>query len=126
MGDPVKLRAPHHTVRRVRIIASLLPLGSVALLFGAAAIAGKLDSSAFFSRLTSPTVLFFAVLFIAILLPAYMRIYYVLLLDAKGVFTASERRLYQTKKQRWEYYLLRSALVAGVLTGGFAVWMRWH
>jgi hypothetical protein len=117
---------PRHTVRRARIIAPLMPLGSVALLLGAAAIAGKLDSAAFFSRLTSPTVVFLVVLFMAILFPAYMRIYYVLLLGAKGVFTASQRRAYQAGKQRWEWYLLRAGLVAGVLTVGFAVWVRWH
>jgi hypothetical protein len=126
MGDPAKHRTSRHTVRRARITASLLPLGSLVLLFGAAAITGKLDSSVFFSRLTSPKVIFFLVLFISILFPAYLRIYYVLLLDAKGVFTASERGAYQTAKQRWEYYLFRAALVAGVLIVGFAVWMRLH
>jgi hypothetical protein len=98
----------------------------LALLCGAATIAGKLDSATSFSRLTSSSVVFFAALLLAILLPAYARIYFVLLLRAKGVFTASERRTYQAGKQRWEGYLWRAALAAGVLTAGFAVWTRWH
>ncbi len=125
MAAPVKHPSSRQTVRRARIIASLLPLGSMALLFGAAAIAGNLDRTTAFSRFTSVRVVFFVVLFMAILFPAYMRIYYVLLLNAKGVFTMSERRLYQEGKQRWERYLLRAALAAGVLTVGFAVWVRW-
>jgi hypothetical protein len=126
MTDPAKQSASRHTVRRARIIALSMPVGSLTLLFGGAAIAGQLDSATFFSRLTSFPVVFILVLFIAILFPAYMRIYFVLLLDVTGVFTASERRAYQAGKQRWECYLRRAALVAGVLLVGFAVWLRWR
>ncbi len=96
------------------------------LLFGGAAIAGGLDRATALSRFTSPGVVFFTVLFLAILLPAYLRIYYVLLLKAKGVFTADERRMYQAGKQRWERHLLRAALAAGIMTAGFALWVKWR
>jgi hypothetical protein len=126
MAEPVKHRDSRPTVRRARLIAALLPLGSVAVLLGAAAVTTGLSIGAFCARLTSPFVILLIILFISILFPAYMRIYYILLLDAKGVFTASERRMYQAGKRRWESFLLRVALVAGLVLVGFAVWMRWH
>jgi hypothetical protein len=126
MAEPVKPRTSRHTVRRARIIASLMPLGSLAVLLGAAAVTSGLSIEAFFALLTSPLVVLVVILFLSILFPAYMRIYYVLLLDAKGGGTASERRAHQAGKQRWEGCLLRAALVAGVLLAGLAVWVRWH
>jgi hypothetical protein len=126
MAEPAKHRTSHRTIRRARIIALLMPLGSVAILLGAAAATTGLSIEAFFARLASPLVVLLIILFISILFPAYMRIYYTLLLDAKGVFTASERRTYQAGKQRWEGYLLRAALIAAVLLVGIAVWVRWH
>jgi hypothetical protein len=122
MDEPAKQRA----IWRARLMASLLPLGSMTLLFVAAACAGKLDSATFFSRLTSPIVIFLLCLFIAILFPAYMRIYYILLLNIKGMFTAQERRTNQGRKQRWERYLLRAALVSSAMLVGLGVWVRWH
>jgi hypothetical protein len=129
MAEPVKHRTSHQTVRRARLIAALMPLGSLAILLGAAAATTGLSIEAFFARLASPLVVLLLILFISILFPAYMRIYYVLLLDAKGVFMASERRMYQEGKLRWERYLLRAALVVGVVLvvlAGFAVWARWR
>jgi hypothetical protein len=93
-----------------RIIAALLPLGSLGLLLGAATIADKLDSATFFARLTSPPAVFLVILLSAIFLPAYRRIYLVLLLKVTGVFTASERRAYQAAKERWKGYLWRGAV----------------
>jgi hypothetical protein len=125
MAEPFTHPSSHRTIRRARIIASMLPLASLALLIGGAAIVGRLDGKAFLNRLTSGPAPVLIVLFIAILLPAYVRIYYVLLLDAKGVFTAAERRRFRESKQRWERYLLRTALAAGFFLLVLGVWRRW-
>lgn len=121
MGEPAKQRA----IWRARLMASLLPLGFMTLLFVAAAHAGKLGSSTFFSRLTSPIVICLLSLFISILFPAYMRIYYISLLNIKGMFTAQERRTYQGHKQRWGRYLFRAALVSCIMVVGLGVWVTW-
>jgi hypothetical protein len=122
LHEPDKRRA----IRRAKIIAALMPLGSIVLLLGMAAIAGNLGSAAFLARLTSPLVVFLLCLLVSILLPAYLRIYYVVVLNNHGVFTAQERRLYQIRKQHWEWYLLRAALLAGVMLVGLGIWVRWH
>jgi heme A synthase len=103
-----------------------MPLVCLAILLGAAAATTGLSIETFFVRLTSPLVVLLLILFISILFPAYMRIYYILLLDAKDVFTASERRTYQEGKLRWERYLLRAALVVGVVLAGLVAWVRWR
>ena len=54
-------------------------------------------------------------LFYLIYLPASLRIYYILLLNATGVFTAEERRYYQEGKRKCGKYLCISALLAGIL-----------
>jgi hypothetical protein len=102
-------------LRRSRTIAGLLMFGSVAgILVGAAAV-NRLSPADFLARLRSPRVVLFLALFYLIYLPATLRIYYILLLNSKGVFTALERHYYQESKQKWEKYLFRFALLAGIL-----------
>jgi hypothetical protein len=122
MGEPAKQRV----IRRARLKASLVPLGSLAFLLAGAGLSGAGGAATWFSRLTTPLVLFLLCLLIGILFPAYMRIYYVLLLGPKGVFSAQERQTYQHGKIRWERYLIRAACMAGGLVLLLGAWVRWH
>ena len=110
----VKLKAKS-VIRRGRIIAGLLIFGSLAGLLGGAAAVNRTGAADFFARVSSPRAILWLGLFYLIYLPASLRIYYILLLNATGVFTAEERRYYQESKQKWEKYLFRAALLAGVL-----------
>jgi hypothetical protein len=92
-------------IRRARVTAWLLPLGSLGVFLGAVAASTQLSWADFFARLGSPLVILLFFLFALIYLPATLRIYYVLLLDAKGVFTAAERRGYQERQRFWEKVL---------------------
>ena len=112
--DSINLKA-RQTIRRGRIIAGLLIFGSMAGILGGAAAVNRLSAADFFARFCSPRAILWFGLFYLIYLPASLRIYYILLLNAKGVFTASERHYYQEGKQKWEKYLFRSALLAGIL-----------
>ncbi len=113
-------------IRRSRVTVGLLLLGSMAALLIGPALVGRMDAGQFLSRLLSPAVLALLGLFYLIYLPASLRIYYVLLLGAKGVFSAPERQYFLNRKQRWEKYLFRASLLAGVLAIGLAVVLRWH
>ncbi len=119
----IKLKAKS-VIRRCRINTGLLLFGSLAGILGGAAAVNRLGVADFFARLSSPKAIFFLGLFYLIYVPASLRIYYILLLNAKGVFTASERRNYQEGKRKWEKYLFRSALLAGILVVLLAV-MLW-
>jgi hypothetical protein len=92
---------------------------------GAAAALSKLSWAGFFVRLCSPLVILLLILWALIYFPATLRIYYILLLDAKGVFTAIERQCYQERKKFWEEMLLKGALFAGVGLAGLGVFLFW-
>lgn len=111
-------------IRRCRIIAGLLIFGSLGGILGGAAAVNRLGVADFFARFSSPRAILALGLFYLIYIPASLRIYYILLLSAKGVFTASERHYYQEGKQKWEKYLLRSALLAGILVVLLAAMLR--
>jgi hypothetical protein len=111
-------------MRRCRIIAGLLILGSLAGILGGAAAVNRLSAADFFARFGSPRAIIALGLFYLIYLPASLRIYYILLLNAKGVFTAAERHYYLEGKQKWEKYLFRSALLAVILVVLFVVMVR--
>jgi hypothetical protein len=111
-------------IRRGRIITGVLLFGSLAGLVGGAAAVNWQGAADFFARLSSSKAIFFLGLFYLIYVPASLRIYYILLLDAKGVFAAEERRYYQEGKRKWEKYLFRSALLAVILVVLFAVMLR--
>jgi hypothetical protein len=113
-GNPSNPKA-RRVVRRARIIAWLLPLVSLSLLLGAAAVIGKVSLDEFFIRLTSPLVVILLCLWGLIYLPASVRIYYILLLRATGIFKAAERQRYRGLKQQWDRYLLKTALLAAIL-----------
>ena len=112
------------TIRRSRIITGLLIFGSLAGFLGSAFLVGRQSAADFFARLSSAKAIFFLGLFYLIYVPASLRIYHILLLNAKGVFTASERRNFQAGKQKWEKYLFRAALLAGILVVLLAVMLR--
>ena len=121
MSDDSSKFAARRVIRRSRIIAGLLLFGSLAGILGGAAAVNRLSAADFFARFSSPRAIFVLGLFYLIYLPASLRIYYILLLNAKGVFTAEERRYYQEGKRKWEKYLFRSALLAGILVVLLAV-----
>jgi hypothetical protein len=64
-------------------------------------------------------------LFALIYLPAMVRIYYILLFDAKGVFTATERQWHQKRKQFWEKVLFKGGLLVGAIIVGLGVFLSW-
>jgi hypothetical protein len=103
------------TIRRCRIIAALLIFGSLAGLIGGAAVVNRQNAAEFFARFSSPKAFLLLGMFYLLYVPASLRIYYILLLNAKGIFTASERRHYQAGKRKWEKYLSGSAILAGIL-----------
>ena len=119
----IKLKA-ESVVHRGRIITGLLIFGSLAGILGGAAAVNRLSAADFFARFSSPTAIIALGLFYLIYLPASLRIYYILLLNAKGVFTVPERHYYQEGKQKWERYLFRSALLAVILVVLLAVMIR--
>ena len=123
LDDTRKVEA-RRLIRRGRIITGLLLLGSLAGILGGAAAVNRLGFADFFARFSSPRAILALGLFYLIYLPASLRIYYILLLNATGVFTASERRYYQKGKQQWEKYLFRAALLAGILVILLAVVLR--
>jgi hypothetical protein len=108
-------------IRRCRITAGLLLFGSLAGILGGAAAVNWQGAADFFARLSSPKAILALGLFYLIYLPASLRIYYILLLNDKGVFTASERHYYQEGKRKWEKYLFKAALLAGILVVLLAV-----
>ena len=110
-------------MRRARVIAWLFPLGSLAVLLGAAAVVNNMTRAEFLARLGSPIVVLLFCLLALIYIPATIRIYYVMLLDAKGVFTAAQRQKYRECKQLWEKLLLKAALIAGVGLVVLGVWL---
>ncbi|MCL4500281.1 MAG: hypothetical protein M1438_00305 [Deltaproteobacteria bacterium] len=110
----VNLKASR-TIRRCRIIATLLIFGSLAGLLGGAAAVNRQSAAVFFARFSSPKALLLLGMFYLLYVPASLRIYYTLLLNANGIFTAVERRNYQAGKQKWEKYLAGSAVLAGIL-----------
>jgi hypothetical protein len=111
-------------IRRSRIIAGLLIFGSLAGILGGAAAVNRTGAAEFFARFSSPKAILLLGLFYLIYLPASLRIYYILLLNTTGVFTAEERRYYQEGKRKWEKYLFRAALLAGILVVWLAVMLR--
>jgi hypothetical protein len=113
-GNPSNPKAGR-VVRRARSIAWLFPLGSLSILLGAPAVVARLSIYEFFYRLASPIVVLMLGLFGLIYLPASVRIYYILLLNAKGVFTATERKKYQERKRHWDKILLKAGLLAAIL-----------
>jgi len=122
MAEPAR----HRTIRLAKIKAILMPLGSLVIFISAAAATTTLGIKEFFARLISPMGFFCLCLFISIFFPAYMRIYYILLLENKGIFTTKERRTHQEAKQRWDRYLLRSTIAATFLLLVLGIWLRWH
>ncbi len=124
MSDDAISPEARRTIRRGRIITGTLLGGSLAALLGGPAVTHGLGAAELFSRLRSPLVLGILGLFYLIYVPASLRIYYVLLLNAKGVFSAAERRRYEEGKLKWERYLLRAALLAVILLILLAAWSR--
>ena len=124
MDDELRDLKARRVIRRARIIAGLLPLGSLLLLAGGPAVVNKIGLHDLFPRLLSPLTLLLLGLFYLIYLPATVRIYYILLLGAQGVFKAPERRKYQGLKRKWDKILLKSSLAAGILTLLLAVYVR--
>ncbi len=102
-------------IRRCRLIAASLVVGSLAGLLGGAAAVSSQPAAAFFAAFRSPKALLLLGMFYMLYVPASLRIYYILLLNVKGVFSVAERRDYQAGKQKWEKYLSGSAILAGVL-----------
>jgi len=119
----INLKA-RRTIRRGRLIAGLLIFGSLAGILGGAAAVNRLSAADFFARFSSPKAIIALGLFYLIYIPASLRIYYILLLNTKEVFTAPERHYYQEGKQKWEKYLFRSALLAGILVILLVVMVR--
>lgn len=124
MPDDSRKIAARLVIRRSRVIAGLLIFGSLAGFLGGAAAVNRQSAADFFDTVSSSRALFFLGLFYLIYVPASLRIYYILLLNAKGVFTAAERRIYQAGKQKWEKYLFRAALLAGILVVLLALILR--
>ena len=124
MSDDSHKFAAQRVIRRGRIIAGLLIFGSLAGVLGGAAMVNRSGAAEFLASLSSPRAILLLGLFYLIYIPASLRIYYILLFNAEGVFTASERRYYQQRKQKWEKYLLRFALLAGILVVLLAVMIR--
>ncbi len=124
MPDATRKVEARRVIRRGRIIAGLLIFGSLAGILGGAAAVNRLSAADFFARVSSPRAILLLGLFYLIYIPASLRIYYILLLSAKGVFTASERRYYQEGKRKWEKYFCRAALLAGILVVLLAVMLR--
>lgn len=119
-----KQRTAHRVILKCRTIAWLFPVCSLGVLLGATALTTQVSAAEFFARLSSPGVVLLLGLLSLIYLPASVRIYYICLLKATGVFTAAERQAYQSGKQRWDKLLLRAALFAGILIVLLAFW-RW-
>jgi hypothetical protein len=119
----IKLKA-QSVIRRSRIIAGLLIFGSLAGILAGAAAVNWPGAADFFARFSSPRAILGLGLFYLVYLPASLRIYYILLLNAEGVFTASERHYYQEGKRKWEKYLFKAALLAGILVVLLAVMFR--
>ena len=90
-------------------------MGSLGVLLGSASVVGGLSVPEFLARLRSPLILSSLGLLALIYIPASLRIYYILLLKAKGVFTVAQRQEYQRGKEKWDRHLLKAALAASIL-----------
>ena len=111
-------------IRRGRIIAGLLLFGSLAGILGGAAAVNRLSAADFFARFSSPRAILALGLFYLIYLPASLRIYYILLLNATGVFTASGAALLpgrQAEMGKVSLQICPSGRHFGSIAGGYGL-----